>query len=148
MLIRHMELQLTNILPREGESTHYSIFGISTHSNPFDYYSKISVPSPMYSVRIEEPLKPEDVEGALYATRPDFFNRSTYTFTTRYTHKPYGALHYRANDEALLSVLYKRETINSIRESLNKLGGNNEEYFGDRWKNLLNFDALLVTIKF
>ena len=137
----------TNILPRADESTHYSIFGISTHSNPFDYYSKISVPSPMYSVRIEEPLKPEDVEGALYATRPDFFNRSTYTFTTRYTHKPYGALHYRANDEALLSVLYKRETINSIRESLNKLGGNNETYFGNRWKNFLNFDALLAANK-
>jgi hypothetical protein len=137
----------SNILPRVGESTHYSIFGISTHSNLFDYYSKISVPSPMYSVKIEEPLRPEEVKGSLYATRPDFFNRSTYTFTTKYTHKPYGALHYRANDEALLSVLYKRQTINSIRESLNKLGGNNEEYFGNRWKNFLNFDALLAANK-
>ncbi len=144
-----------NILPREGESTHYSIFGISTHSNmmgysnmPVGYDSKISVPSPMYSVKIEEPVKPEEVKGSLYATRPDFYNRSTYTFTTQYNNKdnrkPYGVLHYRANDEALLSVLYKRETINSIREELKKLGGNDEIYFANRWKDFLDFEDKIV----
>lgn len=131
-----------NILPRQDESTHYSIFGISTHSNSFDYDSKISVPSPMYAVKIVEPLRPEDVKGSLYATRPDFYNRSTYTFTTRYQHKPYGALHYRANDEDLLSVLYERDTIKTIREELKKLGGKEEVYFGNRWENFLNFDLL------
>ncbi|WP_166922440.1 VWA domain-containing protein [Flavobacterium poyangense] len=131
-----------NILPRENESTHYSIFGISTHSNHFDYDSKISVPSPMYSVKVTEPARPEEVKGSLYATRPDFYNRSTYTFTTKYKHKPYGVLHYRANDEDLLNVLYKKETINNIREALKKLGGNNEVNFGNRWENFLNFDML------
>ncbi|PJJ08657.1 hypothetical protein CLU83_1943 [Flavobacterium sp. 1] len=144
-----------NILPREGESTHYSIFGISTHSNmmgylnmPLGYDSKISVPSPMYSVKIEEPVKPKEVKGSLYATRPDFFKRSTYTFTTKYDNKdnrkPYGVLHYRANDEALLSVLYKRETINIIREELKKLGGNDETYFTNRWKDFLDFEDKIV----
>lgn len=131
-----------NIQPREGENTHYSIFGISSHSNYLDYDSRISVPSPMYAVRIEKPIKPEDVKGTLYATRPDFFNRSTYTFTTRYTHKPYGMLHYRANDDALLNVLYETATIALIRENLNQLGGNNEAYFTNRWQNLLDFDEL------
>ncbi|MCV9928120.1 VWA domain-containing protein [Flavobacterium sp. LS1R49] len=135
-------LTSANILPREDESTHYSIFGISSHSNLFNYDSKISVPSPMYAVKIEEPVKPEEVEGGLYATRPDFFNRSTFTLTSKYTHKPYGVLHYRANDEALLSVLYKRTTINTIREELKKLGGNDEIYFANRWKNFLNFNDL------
>lgn len=147
-----------NILPKEGESTHYSIFGISTHSDmigysnmPLGYDSKISVPNPMYSMKIEEPVKPKEVKGSLYATRPDFYNRSTYTFTTLYDNKdnrkPYGILHYRASDEALLSVLYKRETINIIREELKKLGGNNETYFGSRWGNLLDFDGLLAANK-
>jgi len=131
-----------NIQPREGENTHYSIFGISSHSNGYDYDSKISVPTPMYAVRIEKPIKPEDVKGALYATRPDFFNRSTYTFTTRYTHKPYGMLHYRANDQALLSALYETATITKIREELSKLGGNNEKFFANRWQNFLDFNGL------
>lgn len=132
-----------NIQPRAGENTHYSIFGISSHSNYRDYDSKISVPSPMYAVRIEKPIKPEDVKGALYATRPDFFNRSTYTFTTRYTRQPYGMLHYRANDDALLNVLYETVTIATIRENLSKLGGNNETYFTNRWQNFLDFEALV-----
>ncbi|WP_316632364.1 hypothetical protein [uncultured Flavobacterium sp.] len=132
-----------NIQPRAGENTHYSIFGISSHSNYKNYDSKISVPSPMYAVRIEKPIKPEDVKGALYATRPDFFNRSTYTFTTRYTHKPYGMLHYRANDNALLNVLYETATIKKIRENLSKLGGNNETYFTKRWENFLDLEGLI-----
>ncbi|MDQ6531276.1 VWA domain-containing protein [Flavobacterium sp. LHD-85] len=134
-----------NIQPREGESTHYSIFGIRSYSNAYDYDSKISVPTPMYAVRIEKPVKPEDVKGALYATRPDFFNRSTYTFTTRYTHKPYGMLHYRANDQALLDALYKTETIARIREELSKLGGNNEKFFANRWENFLDLEGLIKT---
>lgn len=138
-----------NILPRAGESTHYSIFGMSTHSDMSafaiedGYDSKISTPSPMYAVKITAPKRPEKPNGGLFATRPDFFKRSTYTFTTEYKQKPYGLLHYRASDEALLSVLYKRQTINLIRERLSELGGTNDIYFGNRWQSLLNFDGLL-----
>ncbi|KUJ60885.1 hypothetical protein AR687_15885 [Flavobacteriaceae bacterium CRH] len=135
-----------NILPPKGENTKYSIFGIRSHSNKFKYDSKISVPTLMYGVTVEAPVKPEEVKGGLYATRPDFFKRSTYTFTTKYSvqdgHKPYGILHYRANDETLLSVLYERKTIKIIREKLKELGGNNEKYFSNRWSNFLDFDKL------
>ncbi|WP_347049415.1 VWA domain-containing protein [Flavobacterium olei] len=133
-----------NIQPRAGENTHYSIFGISSHSNYLNYDSRISVPSPMYAVRIEKPVKPEDVQGPLYATRPDFFNRSTYTLTTRYTHQPYGMLHYRASDQALLNALYKTATMANIREELGKLGGNNEVYFTNRWQNFLDLEGLIT----
>jgi len=135
------------ILPREDEDIHYSIIGISTHGNSntvnYNYNSSISTPSPMYAVKVVEPMRPEQPIGGLYATRPDYFKRSTYTFTTQYKQKPYGALHYRASDEGLLSVLYKRSTINLIREKLSQLGGNNEAFFGNRWENFLNFDALI-----
>ena len=136
-----------NIQPRADESTHYSIFGISTCAvrPTFKYKSKISIPSPMYAVKIEKPVKPEEIKcDSYYATRPDFYNRSTFTFKTRYSpdHKPYGALHYRANEESFLNVLYERETINTIREELQKLGGNDEINFKERWKNFLNFNEL------
>ncbi len=135
-----------NIQPRENESTHYSIFGISTHSKTeIGYKSKISIPSPMYAVRIEKPKKPKEIiGGSLYATRPDFYNRSSYTFTTKYekNRKPYGLLHYRANDEDFLNILYKPETVSAIREELNKLGGNDEIDFNERWSNFLDFDTL------
>lgn len=136
-----------NIQPRADESTHYSIFGISSHAvrPTFEYKSKISIPSPMYAVKIEKAEKPVITEGYnLYATRPDFYNRSTFTFTTEYKigRKPYGALHYRANEQDFLNLLYETETINTIREELNKLGGNEEPDFEKRWKNFLNFNYL------
>ncbi|OUL63703.1 vWA domain-containing protein [Flavobacterium sp. AJR] len=141
------DLTKENIYPEKGENTRYSIFGIRSHSDKLDYDSKISTPSPMYAVTVEKPIKPEEVKGSLYATRPDFFKRSTYTFTTKYStkdgHKPHGILHYRANDEALLSVLYERKTINTIREKLKELGGNNEKFFANRWENFLDFGSLL-----
>lgn len=137
-----------NILP-EGESIHYSIFGIRTHGktnpdnpvNSINYDSKISVPSPMHAVKVEKLNQPKLLnKESLYATRPDFFKRSTFTFTTEYKQKPHAVLHYRANDEALLSVLYKQDTILEIRENLKQLGGNNETYLTDRWKDFLNFE--------
>lgn len=138
-----------NIQPRENESTHYSMFGISTHAlqPKFEYKSKISVPSPMYAVKIEKPEKPEEIMGgSLYATRPDFYNRSTFTFTTKYNkdRKPYGLLHYRANEEDFLNALYKPETVSIIRDELNKLGGNQELNFKERWKDFLDFNGLAV----
>lgn len=135
-----------NIQPRENESTHYSVFGISTHPKAgIDYKSKISIPSPMYAVKIEKTEKPEEITGgSLYATRPDFYNRSSYTFTTKYSQKrkPYGLLHYRANEEDFLNILYKPETVSTIREELNKLGGNDEISFNERWKDFLDFNGL------
>ncbi|WP_286971076.1 hypothetical protein [Flavobacterium sp. UBA4854] len=138
-----------NIQPRENESTHYSIFGISTHSKTeIGYKSKISIPSPMYAVRVEKPKKPKEIiGGSLYATRPDFYNRSSYTFTTKYekNRKPYGLLHYRANDEDFLNILYEPETVSVIREQLNKLGGNDEIDFNERWSDFLDFNNLADT---
>lgn len=135
------------IQPREGESTHYSIVGARAHAFKFGehHYSKISVPSPMHTVAVIEPIKPVGLKnhsGSMYATRPDFFKRSTYTFVTEYDQKPHGVLHYRANDEALLSVLYEQDTILQIREELNKRGGKNEKSSNARWQNFLNFEEL------
>ena len=56
--------------------------------------SKISVPSLMFAQETIEALSPEKPEGALYATRPDFFGRSTYSITAKYKHQPHGLLFY------------------------------------------------------
>lgn len=132
----------SKILPEEGKGIHYSIFGFRSKENQANYLSKISIPTPMFAQEIIEALPPEQPEGVLYATRPDFFGRASYTFTTKYQHKPYGVLFYRTNDEALLNALYEKDTIVNIRKNLNSLGGNEEEYLSYRWKNFLNFEEL------
>ncbi|HAS39358.1 MAG TPA: hypothetical protein DCS93_02720 [Microscillaceae bacterium] len=134
-------LDESHILPSSGERTRYSIFGLrSIHTGPPQHTSKISVPSPMFAQEIIEAKTPEQPLGALYATRPDFFGRSTYTFTTQYQHKPHGVLFYRASDEVILHTIYKPSTVQQIREALKSLGGNEEAWVTDRWQNFLSFN--------
>lgn len=131
-----------NLLPAEGEGVRYSVFSFRSYDTDEGYLSKIGVPTPMFAQELVEALPPEQPEGALYATRPDFFGRSTYTLMTEYQHKPHGVLFYRSNDEALLNALYEKWTVRSIRNSLSSLGGNEEVYLTNRWQNFLNFDEL------
>ncbi|MEM6721737.1 MAG: Ig-like domain-containing protein [Bacteroidota bacterium] len=132
----------TNLLPGEDEEVRNSIIGLRSHDVNNPYYSAISIPKIMFAQKVVEAKTPEQPDGAKYATRPDFFGRSTYTITTEYTHKPHGVLFYRANDEALLNALYTKETVREIRVRLKALGGNYEEYFANRWENFLDFTAL------
>ncbi|MBC8756565.1 hypothetical protein H2O64_17975 [Kordia sp. YSTF-M3] len=135
-------LTAANLLPGDDEEVRNSIIGLRSHDTDEPYYSQISIPKIMFAQKIVEALQPEQPDGANYATRPDFFGRSTYTITTKYTHKPHGVLFYRANDEAILNALYEKEKVREIREELKALGGNDEEYFTNRWENFLDFDTL------
>ena len=133
-----------NILPTEDseEDTRNTIIGLRSYDNDYNYWSKISVPSQLIAQRIIEPKQPEKPLGALYATRPDYFGRSTYSIRTQYKHKPHGVLFYRANDEALLNAIYEQNTILKIRQELQDKFGENDVFFANRWKNFINFSEL------
>lgn len=139
-----MGLSEENTLPVADEDLRYSVFGLRSHDHDYNYFSKMSLPGLLFAQRIVIPLPPEQPEGALYATRPDFFGRSTYTLTTEYQHKPYGVLFHRASDEGLLNALYEKDTVLAIRGALKTLGGSDEEYFTNRWQNFVNFDELIA----
>ncbi|MGJ1503227.1 hypothetical protein [Sphingobacterium multivorum] len=98
----------THILPQqEGILDKYSIFGIRSRvAGSNDFISPISTPTLMFARRFEKPETPDKPKGALFATRPDYFGRSTYTFTTQYTHKPFSVAMCRSNDDILFSSLY------------------------------------------
>lgn len=133
-----------HILPVE-EEVKYSIFGLRSHDLDYPtYYSRMSEPVLMFAQKLEEPQRPELPQGGKYATRPDFFGKSTYTFTTRFTHRPTNVLFYRSNDELFLNALYKKDTLSAIRYSLEPLGGNDEEYLVNRWENFLDFPQLAI----
>jgi hypothetical protein len=131
-----------NILPAPGEGVRYSIFGLRSHDVQGSFYSRMSTPQLMFAQEQVEAIPPLLPLGALYATRPDFFGRSTYTFKTKYTHKPHGVLSYRSNDEALLDALYEQTTVAQIKEHLKALGGNDELFLTNRWQNFFDFTAL------
>lgn len=142
------------VLPAADEDVRYSIFGFkSVDNNNFDlqgnkYKSKFSVPAVMFAQRIIEPEKPQKPTGSTYATRPDKFGKSTYSIVTKYDHKPYSVQFFRANNSLLLASLYEPETIVEIKAALNEWGGNEEEYFNDRWMNFVDFNFILSSSEF
>lgn len=138
-----------NILPNNEDDINdkYSIFGLRAHDlNQFsnsDDFSNISIPAIMYAQKLIEPKQPELPVGGNYATRPDFFGKSTYTFTTKFEHKPFSVQFNRASDIQILHSLYKEDTITSIRNTIFNKG--NDEYYSNRWENLLGFNYDYLT---
>lgn len=136
------------ILPVGDEDVRYSVFGLKSVDNDnvdmqgAKYKSKFSVPAVMFANRIVVPLKPELPVGSTYATRPDKFGKSTYSFITNYQQKPYSVQFYRANNSILLAALYEPKTIEEIKISLAAVGGNDEIFFNNRWQNFVDFDML------
>ncbi len=121
----------------------YSIFGARTIATSYSgYSSRISIPTMMFGRRIEAPKTPEKPLGANYATRPDYFGRSSYAFTTQFTHRPFSVMYLRSNDDILLSSLYEYTegynnlpVPNSIEDIRAK---NSDEYFNARLLELAN----------
>ena len=124
------------------EDTRTTIVGLRSYDADYNYWSNISTPNQLVAQRMVAPKQPDEPIGALYATRPDYFGRSSYAVTTKYKHKPHGVLFYRANDEAILNAIYDHKTIKKIRQDLFEKFGDNDEFFGNRWKNFLDFEYL------
>ncbi|WP_306350746.1 hypothetical protein [Flavobacterium sp. '19STA2R22 D10 B1'] len=129
-------------LPGQDEGVKYSIFGFRSHETVYQYFSKISIPTLMFAQELVAPKTPELPIGSLYATRPDFFGKATYSFTTVFGHKPNSAIFYRSNDEGILGALYDVSTVSQIRTALGILGGNDEQFLTNRWNNFFSFNQL------
>ena len=120
----------------------YSIFGFRARiSGDADYISDISVPTMMFARRHDEPETPEQPAGGIFATKPDFYGRSTFTFTTKYTHKPFALSFVRTNDDLMLSSLYKQTPYGQPVEkaSVEDIRRNNDDnHYNDRLLDLAN----------
>ena len=132
-----------NLRPAAGEKLRYSLFGARsidpTHNDAgTEYRSAISTPAMMFSQRIIPALKPEQPEAIPFATRPDSFGKSTFTFSTRYSHEPFAVQFGRIDDQGILNALYQPATIKQIRTALSEQ--RRDLYATNRWQNLLSFD--------
>ncbi len=127
------------ILPSAGEGNRKTWIGARSCDSMAQYYSPVGTPAPIVALEFVAPLVPEQPTGGEFATRPDYYYKSSYTFRIKFQHKPFAVVMYRANDEAILRALYNDETYDSVRQQLGLLG-EDDPYQADRWKNLLSFD--------
>ncbi|HZH71574.1 MAG TPA: hypothetical protein VFD91_03695, partial [Mariniphaga sp.] len=127
-----------NILPPEDGRVKHTYLAARTVDNDENYVSQISKATTITAFELVEALPPEIPIGGAYATRPDFYNKSTYTFTVNCQHKPHALAFYRASERMILEALYKPETITQIKAELTALG--DDVFFSSRWQNIIDFN--------
>jgi hypothetical protein len=109
-------------------------------------YSEISTPSVLVALEIVEPQTPGVPMGPIFATRPDFYGKSTYTFDTEVidtpTQYPNALVFYRADNRSILDKLYLSTTIsNVIIPGLAELKSNGSEYLSNYWQGLVKVEV-------
>jgi len=111
-----------------NEGNRQTYMSIRSYDVKNELESFLSNPVVLLAQKIMVPLAPDPPQGPLYATRPDFYGKSTYTFDTRLDtttipgRVPYSVVFYRTSEDRVLDVLYKRSTKEAILNALDALG--------------------------
>lgn len=89
------------------------------------FYSFLSSPVVVFAQKVTIPVAPGKPIGPVYATRPNYFGKSSYTFDTKVNttnnRSPYSMVFYRASDDAILDLLYSKDTILEIKAAFSGL---------------------------
>ncbi len=161
----NLGLNEDNVLPQGDDEVRYTVFGLRSwdfpnefqYDNTDNFFSKMSVPALMFANAVMEPIQPQKPTGGMYATRPDYFGKSSYTFNTKYgtpeqIHKPYSVQFNRASDIQFLSAIYNKDVLgydeetglpvlNTVQNVMQNIFLNGEEdFYVDRWNDLLSFN--------
>ncbi|MCK6640914.1 MAG: hypothetical protein L6Q81_12605, partial [Bacteroidia bacterium] len=132
------------ILPATGEGskiTYMSVRSMDTTLTP-DLTSPLSVPVPLLAREIVSPVAPTALNGPQYATRPDVYGKSTYTFDAQLDttggRVPFGLMFFRASDRIILGTLYSPTTLATVLEDLNSLTGDDATNYEQRILDVIN----------
>ena len=132
------------ILPQLGDGSKQTFMGIRAmdiKETP-NVYSHITTPVILLAQEIVVPLPPYIPTGPSFATRPDYYGKSTYTFDVKIDttggRQPHMLVLYRANERSILDKLYKPSTVAQILNSLENLSSEDAVFFTDRWNDLVN----------
>lgn len=135
-------LTTATTLPAAGTRVKQTLMGARSLDSTVDAVSSVSTPSVMLARETVVPLAPEAPSGAVFATRPDFYGKATYTFDTTVNttggRMPFAVVFYRANERSVLDALYMPSTVQSILSSLANLTSPDADYYFDRFRDLVN----------
>lgn len=109
------------ILPVNGsnlKTTYISVRSIDSINNKF---SSLSSNLSLIARNVQLPITPNIIVPSVYATRPDFYGKSSFTLDFELNtigRYPYGLNVYRANHTSILKALYKASTLEEILAEL------------------------------
>jgi len=130
------------ILPLIGTNSKSTLMAARSFDVENNISSSLSNPSVILAREISVPVPTGIPMGPLFATRPDFYGKSTWTFDTEVNldngRQPFSLVFYRTNEQSLLDKLYKPETVINILLSIEQLSEEQAAFMNDYWHGLVN----------
>jgi len=131
-----------DLLPLPGEGARRTLLSARSEDHELSKTSGLSAPVVLLAQEIIVPLPPEVPVGPAFATRPDVYGKSTYTFdlgiNTTGGREPYAIVCYRAELRKLLTTLYLPATVQQIFTDMAALSEEDAAFFNSRFRDLAN----------
>lgn len=134
----------SNTMPAVNENNKKTYLAARSVDTSYSNHSPLTPPAVLVARNILKPVAPQSLVGPLFATRPDFYGKSTYTIdvqlNTAGSRVPYGLQVYRANEMSILQALYLPATVKQVMTNLEAIATNDPEKH-IRWKSLLDVET-------
>lgn len=131
-------------LPATGDMTRLTYISTRSRDSSLNINSYLSTAKPIIAKEVIIPVRTERPIGNSYATRPNYYGKSSYTFDTIVDttggRQPFALVFYRANTEGLLRALYKESTYQTLKTQLDSLKGDPE--YNQFWVDLINMELV------
>jgi hypothetical protein len=134
------------LLPSPTQSTKQTFLAARSRNTALARNSNLTPPVIIQARKISPPQQPDEPAGPLYATRPNYYGKATWTMdvkvTADSTREPYALVFYRANERAILDTLYNGVTADGIEAELKTLSPADAAFATNRWRDLVNVQNL------
>jgi hypothetical protein len=128
-----------HILPASGMGSKNTYMAARSIDSVVPLHSFMTAPSVLLAREILVPVPPGIPSGPLFATRPNFYGKATYTFDVE-VENPFALIFFRASEQTILDQLYLPETVTDILADLAALESPDKDFYQDRWSDLANMN--------
>jgi hypothetical protein len=127
------------ILPARGEGSRQTFMTARSRDSSLTpaLTSPMAQTAPLLAFEMHDPVPPGPPRGPLFATRPGFFGKATYTFDVQ-VDDPHALIFFKANDRKILDRLYRPETVRAIQTELDALDPADVAFASQRWHDLVH----------
>ncbi len=125
------------VLPARGEGSRQTLFTVRSRATAASLTSRMSKPAVILAQELREPVAPGPLRGPLFATRPNFFGKATFTVDVQ-VDDPYALVFYKANDRKIIDQLYEPKTAREIVARLEGMSDFEKTFEPQRWSDLVH----------
>ena len=125
----------STILPATNAGTKKTAMAARSADSAVPAFSPLTPPAVLLAQELRDPVPPGVPAGPLFATRPDFYGKATYTFDVD-VNAPFSLVFYRGTDRGILDALYTPSTSAQILADLAALETPDSDFDNSRWRDL------------